>query len=230
LHEKHVDARVVQSHFDALAPEYDAIKRKNSYYHELLKRSIAETVPPGRRVLEIGTATGEILNSLSPSFGVGIDLSANMIEIARQKFPRFRFEACSFERFNPGPGESFDYIVLADVIEHIESPAKLFSELRRLAGGSAQIVLTMANPFWEPLLGILEALKFKMQEGPHFRISERQIVSLAADQGFRLARREGAVLVPVHLGRLSDWINRRAAHGRLLNPLTLIVKMVFEPS
>ena len=74
------DSKAVQKHFDDLADRYDSLKKRNGYYYASLKKCVAEVVPPGKKVLEIGTATGEILNFLRPSKGVGIDLSPKMIE------------------------------------------------------------------------------------------------------------------------------------------------------
>jgi len=229
LHEKPVDSRVVREHFDALAADYDSIKRKNSYYHDLLKRTVTTSVPPGRRVLEIGTGTGEILHSLSPSLGVGIDLSAGMIDIARKKFPQYRFEACSFDAFFPKAGETFDFLVLTDVIEHVESHEALFLHLKRLCGPGARIILTMANPRWEPFLELLEKFKLKMEEGPHNRISEKEVFELASKHGLNVESFVRTTLLPIRIPLVSAFLNDFVAPLPIFNPFALIGKFTLSP-
>jgi len=228
LEEKPVDAGTVQRHFDALAADYDRIKRKNRYYYDLLQKSIAATIPPGRRVLEIGTATGEILRMLSPSLGVGIDLSAGMIEIARRKYPQYRFEACSFETFEPRAGEAFDFIVLSDVIEHVASHESLFLHLKRLCAPGTRVVLTMANPRWEPLLELLEKWNLKMEEGPHNRISESEVRGLARSHGLRVESFDRSALLPVRVPLVSAFLNSAVAPLPVFNSLALISKFTLS--
>jgi len=81
----------VGSHFDNVAPDYDRWKIKAHHYYASLKANVAEVVPPGRRVLEVGCATGDILASLLPADGVGMDISPAMIELASKKHPQLRF-------------------------------------------------------------------------------------------------------------------------------------------
>ena len=148
MDKKAVDAQKVKQHFDSLADSYDAQKKKNWYYYESLKKTISAVIPQGERVLEIGTGTGELLHSLNPSYGVGIDLSPKMIDHARAKFPTLEFESCSYETFQSE--KQFEYILLADVIEHLEAPERLFQHLRRLGHAGTKSVITMANPYWNP--------------------------------------------------------------------------------
>ena len=47
--------------FDAIAPQRDAWKRRNQYYHRKLEEICARTVRPGSSVLELGCGTGDLL-------------------------------------------------------------------------------------------------------------------------------------------------------------------------
>lgn len=226
-HEK-FEASHVREHFDEIAPGYDALKKRNSYYYENLQAFIAELIPPGRRVLDIGTGTGEILNRLAPSRGAGIDLSPKMIEAARKKFPRLEFRACSIEDFKSD--EEFDFVLLADVIEHLSSPYDLFVHLKRIARPSTQIVLTMANPLWEPLLEVLEKLHLKMEEGPHHRITPAELVESAQKTGFRLVSKDAYLLFPLGLPLISGFFNRFIGRLPGIRRLNLIQRYVFQTS
>src|SRR5712691_1123251 len=107
----------VGNHFDRVAPDYDHWKEKAHRYYAALKTSLAEVVPPGSRVLEVGCATGDILESLRPAEGLGLDISPAMIARAADKHPALRFLVHDLMQ---GPiDERFDYVVAADVAEHV---------------------------------------------------------------------------------------------------------------
>lgn len=54
-------------------------------------------VPVGQRVLELGCGDGQLLRSLRPSHGVGIDLSHEMIKLATKRSPGFEFHVGNAE-------------------------------------------------------------------------------------------------------------------------------------
>jgi ubiquinone/menaquinone biosynthesis C-methylase UbiE len=224
---KIVDAGLVEKHFDALADSYDKIKKeKNGYYYQSLIRAVAEVVPPGKKILDIGTGTGEILNALSPAQGSGFDLSSGMIEKARKKFPQLRFFAGSYEKLDLG--NSFDFILLLDVIEHLQAPEKLFSNLKKFCRPETRIVLTMANPAWEPFLHLLEKLKLKMAEGPHRRISEKKLLSYAAQENFSIQSVASFILLPVAIPFVSRFFNDWLVKTFLFRKMALIKRYVFK--
>ena len=223
---KIVDAGLVEKHFDALAGSYDKIKKeKNKYYHQALIQAVREVVPPGKRILDIGTGTGEILNALAPSQGSGIDLSSSMIEKAREKFPQLRFFSGSYESLDLGA--RFDFILLLDVIEHLQAPEKLFSNLKKFCGPETRIVLTMANPAWEPFLHLLEKLKLKMAEGPHRRISQKKLLGYARQENFFLQSAASSILLPLAVPLLSRFFNQRLAKIFPFKKFALIQRYVF---
>jgi ubiquinone/menaquinone biosynthesis C-methylase UbiE len=224
---KIVDAGLVEKHFDELADSSDKIKKeKNNYYYQSLIRAVREVVPPGKKILDIGTGTGEILNALSPSQGSGIDLSLGMIQKAREKFPRLQFFSGPYESLDLG--NSFDFILLIDVIEHLQSPEKLFFNLKKFYRPETQIVLTMANPAWEPFLHLLEKLKLKMAEGPHRRISQKKLLGYAVQENFTIQSVASFILLPVAIPLLSRFFNERLAKIFPFSKLALIKRYVFS--
>lgn len=226
---KVVEEKKVEDHFDSLAASYDQIKKeKNGYYYQCLIQTVAEIVPPGKKVLDIGTGTGEILHALKPSLGTGVDLSSGMIQIARRKFPYLSFFSGSYEGLDLG--NSFDFILLVDVIEHLESPETLFGGLKKFCNPSTQVVLTMANPGWEPFLHVLEKLKLKMEEGPHHRISQKELLGHASREGFKLVSSDTRVLLPVFIPLVTPFFNDFLGKLPLLKKLTLIERYIFQLS
>src|SRR5450759_1867018 len=74
--------RRIREFADRLAPERNSWIRRNSYYYEQDYRYMRFLVPERLRVLDLGCGTGRLLAELKPSFGVGVDISRQMIEVA----------------------------------------------------------------------------------------------------------------------------------------------------
>lgn len=224
--DKNIRSSTVERHFDSLAGSYDEIKEKNSFYYQTLIRIVKDLVPPGRRVLDIGTGTGAILDAIDPAEGTGIDLSSQMIKWAQHKFPRHRFLSGSYETLDLG--NRFDHVLLTDVIEHLESPQNLFGGIRKFCNPDTRVILTMANPAWEPILLVLEKLKLKMEEGPHHRISEAQLLNYAAERGFTLESSDRHLLFPARVPLADPFFNEFLLRFKIFKPAALIYRYTFR--
>ena len=83
-------------------------------YHKRLEKIYSTIIAPGSRVLEIGCGEGDLLHSLDPGYGVGIDLSEIMIKKAKEKYAHLRFEVMDAHLAGE-LNETFDYIILSDL-------------------------------------------------------------------------------------------------------------------
>lgn len=195
----------VEKHFDSIAQDYDYFKNKNWYYYKNLKKIYKELIPEHSKVLEIGCGTGDLIAELNCTKGVGIDISHKMIEIAQKKHPKLTFKTCTIETYKR-PFE-FDYIFLADVIEHLEDIPTTIEALSRLSSPQTKIIFTYANPLWEPLLMLFEKLKMKMPEGPHYRIPFFKLKRILKKYGLITIQREWRLLVPAYIPFVSAFFN-----------------------
>lgn len=97
------------------------------------------------RVLDYGCGIGILTELCCPDLYLGIDRDIESLEIARNKFPDFRFVQDIPEN------EKFETIVLLAVIEHIAEPEQFFTRLRLMLALQGQIVLTTPAPFIEQI-------------------------------------------------------------------------------
>jgi SAM-dependent methyltransferase len=63
----------------------------SSTYYERLQELYQFHIAPDHRVIEIGCGEGDLLASVQPSYGLGVDFSNNMIQRARQRHPALDF-------------------------------------------------------------------------------------------------------------------------------------------
>lgn len=163
----------VQQHFDRVAGDYDAWKEKAHFYYATLKGLLQEVVERGASVCEVGCGTGDILASLGPSYGVGYDLSPEMVRLARLKHPHLTFQCEDIETLDVR--QRFRYVIAVDVVEHVHDLDKAFSSMGRLLDEQGILIVTTANPLWGPALHAAESLGLKMPEGEHQWRSRRQL-------------------------------------------------------
>ncbi len=216
----------IRRHFDSLADEYDAWKEKSSYYYELLAGIYREFVPAGASVLEIGCGTGTLLASLAPRRGVGIDFSARMVAIAAARHPHLTFIAADAERLDLH--ETFDFIIVPDVIEHLTDVPAMLRSARRCCGPGSRVIVTCANPLWAPVLDLAERMKLKMPEGEHRWLPSETVTRMAAEAGFDTAAIVGRILFPKRIPGLSALLNF-VARLPLLRPFCLVQAIVLVP-
>jgi ubiquinone/menaquinone biosynthesis C-methylase UbiE len=76
-----------RQYWDDYAANFEHWAGPRTYYQQKLIDQYRFLVPRGSRVLEIGCGTGDLLAALEPGYGVGVDLSPNMIARAREKYP-----------------------------------------------------------------------------------------------------------------------------------------------
>lgn len=218
----------VREHFEGIAGAYDRWKERSSYYYALLADVYREFVPPGASVLEIGCGTGALLESLRPRRGVGVDISPKMVDIAASKFPQLSFRVADAETLDLG--ETFEYVIVPDVVEHLSDVRAMFRSARRHCGPGSRVIVSSANPLWAPVLGLAERLGLKMPEGEHRWFLPRELKALGERAGLAVRGEHGRILLPKRVALLAAPLNRLAARLRILRPVCLTRVLVLEPS
>lgn len=197
----------IARHFDAEAERYDFWKKKNWYYYDALK-DIAKAHYHGGALLDAGCGTGSIISAVAPERAVGIDISPEMVAIAKKRYeacPNYAFATSDIAYYTAL--ETFDTILFFDVVEHLIDARPALRSMRELLSERGRLVVTMANPLWEPVLMAGEKLGMKMPEGPHYRMPTRAFVRLCEDAGLRLEERQWRLLFPKYVPVLSWLLN-----------------------
>jgi SAM-dependent methyltransferase len=118
----------------------------NRAYHARLSEIYRAIVPPGERVLEIGSGQGDLLASLRPAAGVGVDFSPEMLARARIRHPHLSLLAGDAQEL-PTAG-TFDYTVLSDLITDVWDVQQVLSEAARVTALRGRIVLNFYSHLW----------------------------------------------------------------------------------
>jgi SAM-dependent methyltransferase len=105
--------------YDLLAKFYDRLMSDSSFRSAQVVRCIERYRPTASSLLELGCGTGAVLCGLSAAGSLtGLDISPNMLDIARARLPDAQFIQGDISSFNLG--RRFDVIVCTyDVLNHL---------------------------------------------------------------------------------------------------------------
>ncbi len=222
--ERRLNQRIddLRRYFDERAAQRARWKRKNRYYYRKLEQYYGLVIPAGAKVLEIGSGDGDLLASLKPSRGVGIDLSGAAVSAAAQKHPKLEFRSEAAETFRLRPGETFDFIVLSDLVGHLDDVQKVFENLHQACTPSTRIVMNYYNYLWEPALRLGSILGLRMNEKIQNWLSLQDLENLFYISGFETITKMRKVLLPVGIPLFSDAVNRFIANQPFVNRLCLL--------
>lgn len=200
----------LRSSADAWADRRDEFIARAPAFHEEDYRFLRFVIPEGARVLEAGCATGHLLAALKPSRGVGIDISAKMIDIARAKHPELEFVTADLE--SPSLGQSvdgkFDFIVLHDTIGSFEDCQHALVNLRRFCHADTRIVVAYYNYLWEPVLKLATAARLRMPSPVTNWLKPRDIANLLYLADYEVVKTDWRQLVPLRLFGIGALVNR----------------------
>jgi len=206
------------------AANFDRWRKLNRYFHDEDARYLRFLIPPHLRVLELGCAAGNLLASLAPSVGIGMDFSPAMIALARKRHPGLEFRLGNVE--DPvaiaGLGPSaFDIILLSDTIGTLEDIQQSFEQLHSLCGPDTRIVVSFYSQLWEPIVRLAEWANLKMPTPLQNWMSSGDIEAFLDLAGFETIKRAWRQILPKRLFGIGPIVNRCLGSLPLLRRLAV---------
>ena len=132
-------AESAQAYFSDHAAEWDRI-RKLHVADEQVEEAIRTALgnQPFRSLLDLGTGTGRMLEMFGPTIerGLGLDLSHDMLAIARDRLGRAGLRHCSVRQGDiydlAMPKDSFDVVIVHQVLHFLDDSARAIREAARV--------------------------------------------------------------------------------------------------
>ena len=198
----------IRDHFDRLSVDISHWRRRYRYYHNEQANYLRYLVPEGKRVLEIGCGNGDLLHALKPSYGVGVDLSPEMVKIAQNTYPHFQFHVGDTDHPDRIPRETFDYVILSDLVGYLEDIQSCLEGLHCFCGPHTRVVISFYNFLWEPMLNAAEFLHLKSPTPLHSWLTLDDMRNLLLLADYQLVKSDKHLLFPVYLPVVTWLLNR----------------------
>ncbi|WP_370152549.1 metalloregulator ArsR/SmtB family transcription factor [Ferrovibrio sp.] len=146
-------AETAEQYFRDNAAQWSAIRSLHvdeAQVEAAVARLVAEA--PAESLLDIGTGTGRLLEVLAPQtkHGLGIDLSRDMLSIARANLERAGIRHCQVRQADmyalPVDNAAADVAVIHQVLHFADEPQKVIHEAARVVKPGGQIVIVDFAP------------------------------------------------------------------------------------
>ncbi|HXX51156.1 MAG TPA: metalloregulator ArsR/SmtB family transcription factor [Xanthobacteraceae bacterium] len=145
-------ADAAQNYFRRHAAEWDRIRRlhvADAAVEDAIRAALTDK--PIRALLDLGTGTGRMLELFAPEIerGLGLDLSLDMLALARARLDRAGIKHCSVRRGDiydlTLPRDSFDVVIIHQVLHFLDDSARAITEAARtLRPGGRLLVVDFA--------------------------------------------------------------------------------------
>jgi len=196
---------------DADKHTFSLVKPDN--YYSYARRDLLRLFPSHKvlHVLEIGCGTGETGELLKKEFGVkyitGVDIESSVIEAAGQRLDRVIQADIEKAELDVEEG-SVDFVLLADVIEHLTDPWRAIQKLERYLKPNGLMLISVPNlQHWRNILNLIlgrwDYTSSGMMDITHLRFfTKRTIQKLLVEAGFKLLKIQG------NSGKICNFLNR----------------------
>jgi SAM-dependent methyltransferase len=181
------------------------------YAHIRLKNRLAEIVPAGSRVLDVGCGNGELLAHLQPAYGVGIDLNEADIVTASKAHPHLHFHTLAAEDVGK-LGQKFDFVVLSQVLDELYDLRDFLRALQTVSHARTRVIVVLQSRLWQPVLRFLEWCGIKSPSPRRNWLPHDEIIHLLGLGDFQTVRMFSMTIAPLYVPIVSAILNRVIAN------------------
>jgi ubiquinone/menaquinone biosynthesis C-methylase UbiE/DNA-binding transcriptional ArsR family regulator len=152
-------AAAAQAYFRAHAAEWDRIRKLHvpeAAVEDAIRAALADK--PFRSLLDLGTGTGRMLELFGPEIerGLGLDLSLDMLLLARDRLERAGLRHCSVRQGDlydlPLADGAFDVVILHQVLHFLDDGGRAIREAARVLRPGGRLLVVDFAPHEQEFL------------------------------------------------------------------------------
>jgi ubiquinone/menaquinone biosynthesis C-methylase UbiE len=217
--------------FNEKAQNAEICYRNNIYYNQDIEKLCKFLIPQNSRVLEIGCGIGNLVSSVKPQRGIGVDFSPMMIEIARSLHPDLEFIVADSHKLNAiDIKKPIDYIILSNLISYVDDIQTTLLEVRKICHENTRVIITYHNYLWEPLLKLAEKIGQRSPQPINLNwISDGDIENFLYLAGLEVVKKGKRFLLPKHIPLIGRLFNSYIDKLPIIRNLCLTSYLVTKP-
>lgn len=189
--------------WDRNAVKRDAWKGMGGWYHKRLAECYKFLVSPKQRILEVGCGLGDLVASLEPSRGVGVDFSAEAISRAKERHPHLEFHQLDAHDLSGLEGE-FDIIIFSDAINDLWDVQRALEQVRKFCVPHTRLIMNFYSHLWQLPLAIAQNLNLATPILSQNWLTVPDVTNLLNLAGFETIRNSNEILWPLPLGGFAN--------------------------
>ena len=216
-----------RGYWSAFAQQFSRWESARSAYQRRLTEVYSFLIPPGMRVLEVGSGTGDLLAKLRPSYGVGIDFCPEMLALARKRHPELHFFEADAHSLDLN--QKFDYIVCADLVNDLWDVQKVLQNVAHHCHPGTRILLNCYSRLWQLPRRLAELIGIAKPQLVQNWLVVSDISNLLQLSGLELIRTSQEILCPMPFPLLGGLANRYLVKLALFRWMALVNVFVARP-
>ena len=193
-------------HWDQIARKVDRFAGCGGYYHQRLQDVLQFVVPPGQRIIEIGCGHGDLLASLKPSYGVGVDFSSQTIARAKNRYPDLNFIQADAHELDPK--SKFDFVLLSDLVNDLWDVQAVLQNIRSFTSPQSRIIITSYSRLWELPFWIIRKLRLARPALFQNWLTVEDIEGLLSLADFEIVQHWDEMIWPLRTPVIDTFLNR----------------------
>lgn len=195
--------RTRMAHWDRNVLKRDAWRGMGGWYHKRIAEYYKFLVSPGLRILEIGCGLGDLIASLEPSRGVGVDFSAEAIARAKTRHPGLEFHQLDAHDLSSLDGE-FDIIIFSDAINDLWDVQRALEQVKRFCAPHTRLILNFYSHLWQIPLAVAQSLDLATPMLSQNWLTVSDVNNLLNLAGFETIRTSNEIVWPLPLGGFAN--------------------------
>lgn len=119
---------------------------QKAWHTRKLQMVLGQISSPPETILDVGCASGWFLSQVQKKFPkakcTGIDIYKDAIRYGKKKYPKMSFYVSDAGKL-PFKAQSFDLVICTEVLEHVNDPSGVISEMKRVLRKKGQLVIEL---------------------------------------------------------------------------------------
>ncbi len=197
------------------------------YYHHRLTEVYRFLVRPGLSIVELGSGSGDLLDALQPSRGLGIDFADEVVSRSRDRHPGLQFRIADVHDVDVK--ETFDVVILSDLLNDVWDVETTLRNLARLCTPDTRIIINSFNRLWQVPIALARALNLTAPVLKQNWLSPHDLRNLLDIAGVEVISTFGEILWPVRTPIVDSFFNKFLVKLWPFNRLALTTFIVARP-